>query len=319
MSRPDLSVIIPVHNASSTVVDVVESFLAISTATLEVIVVDDASTDSSVARVLEIEDPRVTLLRLESNHGAGIARNHGFARATGRYALFFDADDEIHPEALTSAIGALDDSGASVAMLSYRYRRPASASESMNSYDQAVWARYVTEPRRLARLDEVPKLLGFTNYPWNKVVRTDHYRRSGLRFGSTQVHNDVLGHWLTLVDADQILLLDQPLCTHVVREGARNLTNRESRARLSLVDALDETYSELEARPARRRRYANHYWDLVVRLTAWAADRITPEVRDEFNLRVQEHLLRIDLGDFHRIRFTQDAGLASRIVRRAHA
>lgn len=259
MSRPDLSVIIPVHNASSTVVDVVESFLAISTATLEVIVVDDASTDSSVARVLEIEDPRVTLLRLESNHGAGIARNHGFARATGRYALFFDADDEIHPEALTSAIGALDDSGASVAMLSYRYRRPASASESMNSYDEAVWARYVTEPRRLARLDEVPKLLGFTNYPWNKVVRTDHYRRSGLRFGSTQVHNDVLGHWLTLVDADQILLLDQPLCTHVVREGARNLTNRESRARLSLVDALDETYSELEARPARRRRYANHY------------------------------------------------------------
>lgn len=319
MSRPDLSVIIPVHNASSTVVDVVESFLAISTATLEVIVVDDASTDSSVARVLEIEDPRLTLLRLETNHGAGIARNHGFARATGRYALFFDADDEIHPEALTSAIGALDDSGASVAMLSYRYRRPASASESMNSYDQAVWARYVTEPRRLARLDEVPQLLGFTNYPWNKVVRTDHYRRSGLRFGSTQVHNDVLGHWLTLVDADQILLLDQPLCTHVVREGARNLTNRESRARLSLVDALDETYSELEARPARRRRYANHYWDLVVRLTAWAADRITPEVRDEFNLRVQEHLLRIDLGDFHRIRFTQDAGLASRIVRRAHA
>ena len=319
MSRPDLSVIIPVHNASSTVVDVVESFLAISTATLEVIVVDDASTDSSVARILEIEDPRITLLRLESNHGAGIARNHGFARATGRYALFFDADDEIHPEALTSAIGALDDSGASVAVLSYRYRRPASASESMNSYDQAVWARYVTEPRRLARLDEVPQLLGFTNYPWNKVVRTDHYRRSGLRFGSTQVHNDVLGHWLTLVDADQILLLDQPLCTHVVREGARNLTNRESRARLSLVDALDETYSELEARPARRRRYANHYWDLVVRLTAWAADRITPEVRDEFNLRVQEHLLRIDLGDFHRIRFTQDAGLASRIVRRAHA
>ena len=319
MSRPDLSVIIPVHNASSTVVDVVESFLAISTATLEVIVVDDASTDSSVARILEIEDPRLTLLRLETNHGAGIARNHGFARATGRYALFFDADDEIHPEALTPAIGALDDSGASVAMLSYRYRRPASASESMNSYDQAVWARYVTEPRRLARLDEVPQLLGFTNYPWNKVVRTDHYRRSGLRFGSTQVHNDVLGHWLTLVDADQILLLDQPLCTHVVREGARNLTNRESRARLSLVDALDETYSELEARPVRRRRYANHYWDLVVRLTAWAADRITPEVRDEFNLRVQEHLLRIDLGDFHRIRFTQDAGLASRIVRRAHA
>ena len=56
-----------------------------------------------------------------------------------------------------------------------------------------------------ARLDEVPQLLGFTNYPWNKVIRTDHYHRTGLRFGATQVHNDILGHWLTLVDADQVL------------------------------------------------------------------------------------------------------------------
>ena len=90
--------------------------------------------------------------------------------------------------------------------------------------------------------DEVPQLLGFTNYPWNKIARTDHYRRTGLRYGATQVHNDVLGHWLTLVDAETILLIDQPLCTHIVGEGGRNLTNRESRARLSLIDALDETW-----------------------------------------------------------------------------
>lgn len=317
MSQPDLSVIIPMHNASATVTSVIKSFLALDTATVEVIVVDDASTDSSVERVGAITDPRVVLIELASNHGAGIARNHGFARASGRYALFFDADDEIHTESLTSALGALDDSGASVAVLSYRYRRADSVSESMNSYDVAVWDQYVHQARRLARLDEVPRLLGFTNYPWNKIVRTDHYRRTGLRFGSTQVHNDVLGHWLTLVDADQILLIDQPLCTHIVAEGGRNLTNRESRARLSLIDALDETYSELEARPATRRRFANHYWDLVIRLTGWASGRITPDVRDEFDLRVQEHLLRIDLGDFHRIRFKQDAGLAGRIVRRA--
>ena len=204
-------------------------------------------------------------------------------------------------------------------MMSYRYRRPGTTSEGMNSFDVTVWNKYVSAPRRLARLDEVPQLLGFTNYPWNKVVRTDHYRRTGLRFGATQVHNDILGHWLTLIDADTVLLLDQPLCTHIVTAGGRNLTNRQSRARLGLVDALDETYSELEARPTKRREFASQYWDLVTRVTGWAAGRITPDVRDEFNLRVQEHILRIDLGDFHRIRHRVDAALAGRIINRTQS
>jgi hypothetical protein len=316
-NRPDLSVIIPMHNASATVTRVVESFLGIDASAVEVVVVDDASTDDSVERVTAL-GPEVIVERFETNRGAGIARNRGFERATGRYALFFDADDEIHPLTLTSAIQALDDTGADVAMMPYRYRRGHSPqSDAMNSFDVAAWRRYATSPRRLARLSDVPRLLGFSNYPWNKVSRTDHYRQTGLRYGSTPVHNDILGHWLTLLDAQSILLLDQPLCTHIMNEGGRNLTHRESRARLSLVDALEETYTALEARPEKRNRFSHHYWDFVLRVAGWATKRITPEVLDEFNLRLQEHLLRMDLGDFTRIRLWRDPVLATRIIRRA--
>ena len=318
--RPDVSVIIPMHNASSTISGLVESFLQVDTASVEVVVVDDASTDGSAEQVLALDRPEVVLERLPTNQGAGIARNHGFARATGRYSLFFDADDEIHPVALTSAIGALDDTGCDVAVLPYRYRRGSSTQfEGMNSFDLGAWGRYATAPRRVARLHDVPRLLGFSNYPWNKLVATDHYRRTGLRFGSTPVHNDVLGHWLTLLDAGSILLLDQPLCTHVVKAGGRNLTNRESRARLSLVDALDETYTELEARPEKRNRFSHHYWDFVLRVAGWAGSRLTPDVVDEFNLRLQHHLLRMDLSDFTRMRLRRDPALASRLVKRALA
>jgi glycosyltransferase involved in cell wall biosynthesis len=318
-NRPDVSVIIPMHNASATVTGVVESFLGID-ASVEVVVVDDASTDDSVERVTTLGRPEVIVERFETNRGAGIARNRGFERATGRYTLFFDSDDEIHPGTLTSAIGALDETGANVAMMPYRYRRGHSPQfDGMNSFDAAAWARYATAARRVARLGDVPQLLGFSNYPWNKLARTDHYRRTGLRYGSTPVHNDVLGHWLTLLDANSILLLDQPICTHIVNEGGRNLTNRESRARLSLVDALEETYTALEARPDKRNRFSHHYWDFVMRVTAWATTRMTPEVLDEFNVRLQHHLLRMDLGDFTRMRLLRDSGLANRIIRRALA
>jgi hypothetical protein len=319
-NRPDLSVIIPMHNASATVSGVVESFLGIDTSAVEVVVVDDGSTDDSVERVTALGRPEVIVERFETNCGAGVARNRGFGRATGRYTLFFDADDEIHPLTLTSAIQALDDTGADVAMMPYRYRRGLSPqSDAMNSFDAAAWGRYATSPRRLARLSDVPRLLGFSNYPWNKLSRTDHYRHTGLRYGSTPVHNDILGHWLTLLDAQSILLLDQPLCTHIIKEGGRNLTHRESRARLSLVDALEETYTALEARPEKRNRFSHHYWDFVLRVAGWATTRITPEVLDEFNLRLQQHLLRMDLGDFTRIRLWRDPGLATRIIRRALA
>jgi glycosyltransferase involved in cell wall biosynthesis len=319
-NRPDLSVIIPMHNASATVTRVVESFLEIDTVAVEMIAVDDASTDDSVERVLALSRPEVTVERFETNRGAGVARNHGFDRAKGRYALFFDADDEIHPVTLTTAIEALDETSADVAMMPYRYRRGQFAkTDAMNSFDTAAWGRYATSSRRMTRLGDVPQLLGFSNYPWNKIVRTDHYKHTGLRYGSTPVHNDILGHWLTLLDAQSILLLDQPICTHIVNEGGRNLTNRESRARLSLVDALEETYSALEARPEKRNRYSHHYWDFVLRVTAWATARMTPDVLDEFNLRLQHHMLRMDLGDFTRIRLRRDPGLGSRLIRRALA
>lgn len=317
--RPDVSVIIPVHNAAATVERLVGALLAVDGIDVEVVVVDDASTDGSADRVAALGRAEVVVERLATNSGAGIARNHGFALARGRHSLFFDADDEIHAGALVAAVRALDETSADVAFLPYRYRRGNVAHEDMNVFDQAAWSRYATSPRRLTRLSDVPQLLGFSSYPWNKVLRTDHFRSTGLRFGGTPVHNDVLGHWLTLLDAGAVLLLDQPLCTHIVAVGGRNLTNRESRARLSLVDALDETYTELERRPEKRARYAHHYWDFVLRVGGWATSRLTPDVVDEFNVRLQQHLLRMDLGDFTRMRLRRDPVLADLLVRRTLA
>ncbi|MGI3784643.1 MAG: glycosyltransferase family 2 protein, partial [Janthinobacterium lividum] len=278
-----------------------------------------ASTDGSPELVASLARDEVVLERFTTNHGAGIARNRGFEVATGRYSLFFDADDEIHPEALATAARGLDETSADLAFLPYRYRRGHGSNDGMNVFDAAAWGRYATAPRRLTRLGEVPQLLGFSSYPWNKVLKTDHYRRTGLRFGGTPVHNDILGHWLTLLDSTSILLVDQPLCTHIVAEGGRNLTNRESRARLSLVDALEETYTELERRPDKRSRYAHHYWDFALRVGGWATSRLTPDVMDEFNLRLQHHLLRMNLGDFARMRIRRDPVLADLVVRRTLA
>ncbi|WP_301114999.1 glycosyltransferase family 2 protein [Microbacterium sp.] len=319
-SQPQLSVIIPMHNASSTVGAVVESFLAIDALDIEVIVVDDASTDGSAELVEALGDPAASVIRVLEQGGAGAARNIGFARAAGTYTLFFDADDEIHPDALIRSVRALDQSGSDVAFHAYRYRRGLSSEyDGMNAFDESVWKQYSSRINHISTLADVPRLLGFSNYPWNKVIRTAHFQERGLVYGHTPVHNDILGHWMSLLHARHIVLLDNPLCTHIVAEGGANLTNRTTRDRLTVFDALAETYSQLEREPALRNRYSHHYWDFFLRVSDWAKARIDAEYMDEFNLRRQAQLLRINLADFTRIRTRRDPALASRIVSRALA
>ena len=321
-AAPDISVVIPVHDAADTIERLLAAFERVPDCSVELIAVDDASTDGSRAIVRAAHEAgRITAVYHAANAGAGVARNTGFAVASGRYCLFFDADDEVVPETVARCVQVLDDTGASVAVTPYRYRRSMLDDyDAMNVHDVDVWTSYAVPGQvRVARLRDVPRLLGFSNYPWNKVVRTEHYRAAGLRFGSTPVNNDILGHWMTLLHADRIALVDDVMCTHVVVEGGANLSLRHSRERLALFDALDETYDHLEAHPHLRNRYSHHYWASALRVADWARVRINAEIEEEFLLRLQRHLLRINLGDFTRIRTKRNPALADLIVRRTLA
>lgn len=100
------SVVIPVYNGASTITRAVESVLSQTFKPLEIIVVDDASTDETVSLLERTFSGQVKIVRLRSNEGSAAARNAGMDVATGAYIAFLDADDAWHPEKLyiTNAI-----------------------------------------------------------------------------------------------------------------------------------------------------------------------------------------------------------------------
>lgn len=320
MSSVDLTVIVPAHNAQETIGSLLDTVLGITDVTLQMIVIDDCSNDSTreIVSARAQQDPRLTLLAHTTNRGAGVARNTGFPHAEGRYTIFFDDDDELHPDALISAVHALDRGGQDVAILKYRYRRATyDVDQSMTNGDEALWSDIVgTRRSRRLKLDTYPGLLTLTNYPWNKVIRTDTYRKAGIKFGSTMVNNDILGHWYSLLFAGQILMLNELVCTHTVLPGGANLTNRSTRDRLTLLDALDETYDLLLANPTLLRRYSHHYWEATVNIISWADEKISPALQEEFALRSRQHLMRISLPEFNKLTRINSM-LATRMTRRA--
>ena len=95
-----ISVIIPCYNRERSIERAVRGVLGQSYANLELIVVDDASSDRSAEIVEAIDDPRLRLIRHETNRGASAARNTGIDAARAELLAFQDSDDNWFPEKL---------------------------------------------------------------------------------------------------------------------------------------------------------------------------------------------------------------------------
>ena len=107
--RPDdfVSVVLPTFNRAETIRRAAESVLNQTHADLEVIVVDDGSSDRTEAVLAALKDPRLKYIKLDHNRGQSAARNAGMRAATGNLVAFQDSDDEWLPDKLARQLEAL--------------------------------------------------------------------------------------------------------------------------------------------------------------------------------------------------------------------
>ena len=105
---PAVSVVLTTFNRSALLLPAIDSVLQQTLGDFELIVVDDCSTDDTAEVVGGIHDPRVSLVRHETNLGLAEARNSGISRARGRYLCFLDDDDEWRDDKLAAQVAAFE-------------------------------------------------------------------------------------------------------------------------------------------------------------------------------------------------------------------
>ncbi|ELY44546.1 glycosyltransferase family 2 protein [Natronorubrum sulfidifaciens] len=103
-----VSVIIPTYNRATTLPRAIDSALTQTVDDLEVVVVDDGSTDETGSVLASYDDPRVRPVVHATNQGANVARNTGLEHAGGEYVAFLDSDDVWHPEKLERQLECLE-------------------------------------------------------------------------------------------------------------------------------------------------------------------------------------------------------------------
>ncbi len=156
MTKPRVSVVLPMRNAATTIERAVRSILNSTLRELELIVIDDGSDDGSAEVVRKIPDPRLRLLKQESL-GVCSAANLGTAKATAPLIARMDADDISHPTRIEKQLSLLYNSGKDLVGCRVRIIDALGQTvESMQRYER--WSNSMTEPNQIAamRFVELP-------------------------------------------------------------------------------------------------------------------------------------------------------------------
>ncbi len=188
---PAVSVVVPVHNGERYLQECLRSIAVQTLTDLEVIVVDDGSTDrtAEIVDAFAADDPRFRRLPGPATGSAGDARNAGLDQATGRYLSFLDADDFFAPSMLATlhAKAELDDAQVVICKFRVLDERTGDA----NPVSWPLRLEQLPETTPFAARDASDGLFLATNpAAWNKLFCADYIRATGLRFQSLHRTND---------------------------------------------------------------------------------------------------------------------------------
>ncbi|MEU6661056.1 CDP-glycerol glycerophosphotransferase family protein [Streptomyces sp. NPDC046821] len=221
---PRLTVVVPVYNVEEYLCACLESLAAQTMPDLEVVMVDDGSTDGSPAVAEEMArcDRRFRYTRQE-NAGLGAARNAGAALATGTHLAFVDSDDVVPLDAYERMLDALAESGSDfVTGNVQRLRADGTVEQS------AMFRKMMGTDREATHVTQHWDLLG-DRIACNKVFRRDFWDRHAFRFPQGVLFEDtpvtVPAHFL----ARRVDVLSGPVYQWRDRDGS--ITNRRARPR----------------------------------------------------------------------------------------
>lgn len=244
----DVSVIIPVHNGADYLEDTLRCVMKQTLRKIEIIVVDDGSTDNTAAIVkrLQEEDSRLRYIYQEKAN-AGVARNRGMAAANGQALMFLDGDDLFEPEMLEKMYGALAECTADMVVC------------DADQYDtqtgeylpkpQYMRSEYLPEDKTIfSKLELGEYILYFTtSVPWNKLFRASFLKENNLQFQDIERANDQYLSILALLLADKIVAVREVLVHYRINQKG-NLTTEFSKTPLCAYQAMVATKEALTER-----------------------------------------------------------------------
>ena len=204
-----VSVIMPVYNGSEYLAEAIDCVLNQTHDDLELICVDDGSTDNSlgILRDYEQKDERVVVFS-QQNQGGGAARNFALNHISGKYLYFMDADDKIKLDAFTQLIGEMEDKNLDFIIFSAinyasdtgeLFKTPYYSMEKLKAFGEG----------KVFSFDDLGDLIfDISVTPWCKFYNAQFVLDSGARFLENSIFHDNQFFWEVLFNAKRMSFTD---------------------------------------------------------------------------------------------------------------
>lgn len=264
IEKPLISIIVPVYNVELYINDCLNSIRKQTYKNIEIIVVEDLSTDGSKKALQpHFKDKRVKLIQHEKNSGLSSARNTGIEEAKGEYMIFVDSDDIIDSRLIESCLTCAFETGADVVTYDF------------TPFQDGISYEELTYP--VIFQDIEPALQGTTyfnlpHFAWLKFIRSSVIRDSSLQFPKDLYYEDWPFHWHLGLSTKKIYHL--PVGFYFYRQRSTSITGSTGKKLLDLfiihsqVMMLVDRYNALEIKDILASKIRQSHWIILTRIDA---------------------------------------------------
>lgn len=212
-----VSIIIPIYNVEKYIEQCLNSVLLQTYKDIQVIIVDDGSTDNSTKIVRKVvkDDKRIVFLN-QKNKGVSEARNYALKFVKGEYILFIDSDDYLEKEAIEEMVNKMETTESDIIICGYNKFYDLNTKQDLKVlYDKNENEFYTNKD--IAEMMLENKMEG---YLWNKLFRTKIWKSLNLSFDSGRYVQDWFPVFKYIVNSNKIRFIQKPLYNYRQREGS---------------------------------------------------------------------------------------------------
>ena len=235
-----VSIVIPVYNVEKYIEKCIISVLKQTYKDIEIIIVNDGSTDKSEEKILKYvkNDKRIKYI-VKKNGGLSSARNKGIENATGEYICFIDSDDWIAENYVECLISKIEKDKSDISICNIKYVYSDNSEKKPNYHiDKNETINNKTALKYLFKGEK------YQNHAVNKLYKLNLFKDNNIRFPENRIYEDAFTMYKLLYKAKKISLCNKYLYFYLKNREGSILNTKFNEKRLDLLDAMVEISKE---------------------------------------------------------------------------